>query len=521
MKRLFFSTSITGLLLAMLLAVINPAAIKATRDSTREMPSVMAAGAEVPSAQPTPEQPFGSSDESLPAQPIGENTAPVADPAPKSGKYAFGNPAGCARSAPADSASAAMLAGVQADLGDSVDLGERRGTYIWNGPRRAMLDVRKDPFVFEFEFNEFQPSQTYRADRVATIFLIHGFTVWFRRYNGSFYLLAVPMTPGVLESPWADYVTSYWKPGGMPADESVYPVMKKLPCRWVVDSGYVDAETLKAMFPLDWHTPDYLTAGRKYLAADCREANRISREEIGYWDATSMCGPLAWTIMRDSGGFPYEIGSWSEGPRAFIGANPRWSGQPWATFDPRTFDLTQISTPMPGHDFQSEGNLYPGDVIYSFTSLYREPDSQTYDHIFLVAGIDGNGARLTISNMVQNYPGHDCFIREVVLYTPGDRHAGAINHEWNGFGYGITGTTGFDIFRWKWITYHLGRQSIPYTVRWGDTIETIAFDWKISPESLLTEGGWSTDAQLVPGQIVHLPDPDPYRANILSRDADQ
>jgi LysM repeat protein len=49
---------------------------------------------------------------------------------------------------------------------------------------------------------------------------------------------------------------------------------------------------------------------------------------------------------------------------------------------------------------------------------------------------------------------------------------------------------------------------IPYTVRWGDTIETIAFDWKISPQSLLEINAVAGDIQLTPGQVIVLPAPE-------------
>jgi hypothetical protein len=87
--------------------------------------------------------------------------------------------------------------------------------------------------------------------------------------------------------------------------------------------------------------------------------------------------------------------------------------------------------------------------------------------------------------MVRNSPYADCSIEEVSLYTPGDRENGVINHEWNGSGFGKTGTTGFDVFRWNWITYHVNAQPIQYTVRLGDTLETIAFDWKVAPTSIV------------------------------------
>lgn len=363
--------------------------------------------------------------------------------------FEFGNPAGCSVAAPNEQDTYAMLANVQAVLGEDYDLSERRQTYIWNGEAGTMLDVIDDPFAFEFVFNSFQHPLTYRGDQVATIFLTHGFAVWFREYGGNFRLLAVPMSPGVFDSPWAEYVRSYWRQGGLPNDDTIYPVMKKLPCQWMIDEGYVSSEQVHEMFDLNWGIPDYLTAGQQYLASTCAEANKISREKIEYWDASSMCGPLSWTIMRDANGFPYQMGSWFASASTFTAVNPKFDGQPWGSFDPDTFDLIHIDTPMAGYNFEKYGDLYPGDILYSYSTLYYFEDSSAFDHIFLVGGIDDSGSRLSVSNMVRNYPYDDCFIAEVVLYTPGDRTTGVINYEWNGNGFGNTGFSGFDIFRWK------------------------------------------------------------------------
>ena len=425
-------------------------------------------------------------------------------------QYTFGNPAGCSDSAPTPKE---MLENVQAALGDSVNLSERRQFYIWNGPAGEMVNVSDDPFAYEFVFNGYQHPLTYRGDWVATTFLNNGFVVWFRQYGGNFRLLAVPMISGVTESRWATYVSAYWQKNGQPADEEIYPVMKKIPCHWVIDQGYVSDNTLREMFNLDWRVPDYLADGRRYLASTCKEANRISRDEIGFWDASSMCGPLAWTIMKDVNGFPYRIGSWYANAATFTAANPKWNGQPWGSFDPDTFDLSHTENSMPGYDFAKYGNLYPGDVIYSYTTLYKTADDQHFDHIFLVAGLGAKGERLSVSNMVRNYPYEDCSIEEIVLYTPGDRENGTINHEWNGFGFGQTGTSGFDVFRWKWVSYHIAGQPINYVVRPGDTLETVAFDWKVSPESIASVNQLTSDAQLQIGQRISLPAVQPWQVS--------
>ena len=426
--------------------------------------------------------------------------------------YKFNNPAGCSEIAPNNLTSAEMLANVQSQLGDSLNLSERRITRIWNEAQGTMLEVADDAFVYEFAVNEFQPPFTYKGDQAMTIFLQNGFAVWFRSYGGVFRLTAVPMIEGVEDSIWAEYVTAYWEKDGFLDEEMIVRVSKKLPCHWMIDEGYVKNEQVEELFDLDWHIPDYLNAGRKYLAETCAEAHRISNEEIGWWDATSMCGPLTWQINHDANSFPYRIGSYDADASLFINANPRyWYGRPWNGFDPETFDLVvETDEKMAGYDFGNKGNLHTGDILFSYgTSGKWTTSDGRFSHIFMVAGIDENNSRIAITNMVKNLYGvKDCFIREVVLYTPGDLTTGVINYEWDNHGYGFTGRHGFDVFRWKWISYHIEGHSREYTVRWGETLETIGFDWKVSPEDIAAFSNIDINMQLVPGQSITLPTPD-------------
>ena len=435
-----------------------------------------------------------------------QNTRPKSEPKP----YAFNEPAGCSKISPVLSAES-MLANVQRQLGNTLILDERRITYIWNGSLGSFVETVDDPFVYEFGVDIFQPPFTYKGDQVVTIFVQNGFAAWFRSYGGEFRLLAVPMVPGVRETIWGNYVAAYWQKDGLPNDDTIVPVSKKLPCHWMIDDGMVSNETVQDMFNLDWQMPDYLTAGRKYLADTCAQAYQISQDEIGWWDATSMCGPLTWQILYDSNSFPYRIGSYDADANLFINANPRhWYGRPWNGFDPDTYDLVvETDERMAGYDFETKGNLYTGDILFSYGSSGQwSVDDGRFSHIFMVVGIDENNSRLSITNMVQNQRGvKDCFIREVVLYTPGDLETGVINYEWDDHGYGFTGRYGFDVFRWKWITYHQEGQSREYIVRWGETIETIAFDWKVSPESILEANQFASDMQLDRGQRITLTAP--------------
>jgi len=431
-------------------------------------------------------------------------------PESKPRSHFFNNPAGCSFTTPENLSPDKMLENVQAEIGDSYNLSKRRITFIWNGKLESFVETSEDLFVYEFEFNEFQSPFTYKGDQIMTSFVQNGFAVWFRTYSGIFRLLAVPMIPGVEDSIWSEYIRAYWQKDGLPNDKTIVPVSKKLPCHWMIDEGYVSNQTVQDMFPLDWHIPDYLAAGRQYLADTCAEAYRVSQEEIGFWDATSMCGPLTWQIINDSNGFPYRVGSYDVDAGLFISANPRyWGKRPWTGFDPETYDMVRTEEHMAGYDFETKGNLFAGDILFS----YGSPDQWSqgggnFSHIFMVAGIDENNARLSVTNLVKNHLGvKDCSISEVSLYTPGDRVQGVINYEWNNHGYGITGKYGFDVFRWKWITYHQEGQAREYTVRLGETIETIAFDWKVSHESILKANQLTSEVQLYSGQVITLPVP--------------
>jgi hypothetical protein len=82
-----------------------------------------------------------------------------------------------------------------------------------------------------------------------------------------------------------------------------------------------------------------------------------------------------------------------------------------------------------------------------------------------------------------------------------------IHHDRNGFGFGQTCTTGFVIFRWDRITDHPNEQPIRYRVRWGEPLDTIAFDWKVSPERTTIANQMPAESQLLPGQSIILPAP--------------
>ena len=254
----------------------------ASISTTPSIPETQTLFSDVPITTPTSET-FVKAVSFIPTEVVSDVVLPVNfQPTPA---YAFGNPAGCAETVSPDLSPDQMLANVQSALGDSYTLAERRQLYIWNGALGTYMDVTQDPNVYEFAFNNFQHPLTYRADPVVTTFLNNGFVVWLRVYGGNFRLTAIPMVAGVSNSVWADYVTAYWQADGKPNDEYIYPVMKKLPCHWVIDAGYLSNENVAEMFDLDWNLPDYLSAGRQYLASTCAEANRILKKRK-WWPGT-------------------------------------------------------------------------------------------------------------------------------------------------------------------------------------------------------------------------------------------
>jgi hypothetical protein len=421
--------------------------------------------------------------------------------------YPFGNPAGCPLVAP--TSVSAMLASVDGQMGKKFDLMSRQSFYVWNGFKGSYINTTNDQFAYEFLIDFASPPLTWMADKVVTVFQTSGFVVYVRHYDNHFKLLAIPMVEGVLESIWGEYVTSYWKgKDTQPTDQFVSPVRKKLPCHWVVDAGYVTNDVLAAIFDFNWQMPDYMGQSHKYLADTCEQAyakaltiTSFGKSVIG--DASRMCGTLAWAITNDANSFPYRIGNWYQTPQTFISTNPRSYGTPWSYFPQDTFDLWQESGRMNACNFEKYGDLYIGDILYS----YGGGTEQSFDHIFMVTGIREDDTRISVSNLVRNYPYKDCSISEIALYKPGDLEKGFINYEWSGNGFGITGKAGFEVLRWKWISYHNFGVELAYVIRDGDTLETIAFDWKVDPSKIAQENGIEMNYQLFPGQSIILPTP--------------
>jgi hypothetical protein len=221
-----------------------------------------------------------------------------------------------------------------------------------------------------------------------------------------------------------------------------------------------------------------------------------------------MCGPLAWAITSDANSFPYRVGYWNENPSGFVGTNPRYFTSPWNQFDPETYDLTSFpdNVNIHGYNFQQNGNLYQGDIIFTYGEASYTAGSQSFHHIFMITDIGEDSTRYSVSNLVRYLPYSDCSIEHIPTYTPGDRNNGYLNFEWAGNGFGETGNHGFDVFRWKWITYHVEGSARNYTVRIGDTLETIAFDWKIDPTRIADWNGLAPDTQLSAGQTISLPE---------------
>lgn len=245
--------------------------------------------------------------------------------------YEFGEPAGCGKTLP-DTSPEVMLQNVQEELGENLRLDERQITHAWNGSLGSLIDITEDPFAFEFEINLHQPSLSGKNDQIVRIFVQNGFAVWSRFYQGTHRLLAVPMVPGVENSIWGDYVSSYWEKEGLPNDEKIIPIPKVIPCYWMIEQGLVSFEMVREIFDLDWielmlpiETPEELALFvKENLQWDWdRDQSLAYDPETFMWIGKGVCRDFtlftgAWLEIHGYQPEQVAIGYWDDGLAAHV-----------------------------------------------------------------------------------------------------------------------------------------------------------------------------------------------------------
>ncbi len=182
----------------------------------------------------------------------------------------------------------------------------------------------------------------------------------------------------------------------------------------------------------------------RYLASTPQAATQIARTLIParYPDASSVCGPLAASLLADMDLLPERLipEFWLINPRTDKGLLAQ-------AFPEALYVRYDFSTPVGLFDF-SRFPLVPGDVVY----LYSGRRYRGFEHILVVTWVTPAGRVYGLSNVydpkTQGY-----VIREILLYDLRDPRQGYFRW-WNDprkkrqVG-GSTGTAGFTVWRQK------------------------------------------------------------------------
>jgi hypothetical protein len=418
----------------------------------------------------------------------------------------FGEPAGCLslEDEQRGATMAERLTRAGQMLGFSKSLSSRILTEIWNPYARRYYPYSGD--VLSLDVNDVQ--NKHFIQQIMNALQVSGYVTWLRSgAEGGLRILAIPLWRGDWsKSAWAPYIEAYWQDGRSlpPGDSSVIPVLKTPPCNWMVEQGLapqVGADWLPAS-SAEW--PNYASAAAAYLADSDRAAAAVARRigwlgEEGLEGPNTMCGPLAWAILKDSGVFPPGWGAWSEGPRVFWLAMPRNNGRPWSLFPSDSYRLYQFREPLSKFHF-GDFRLYPGDFVYTYSQR------NGFDHMMVVTEVDSQGNVYSVTNLTQVNPEKRTTIERVLVLNLNDPTVGIARNQWVTDGTnGRTGHDGFDVFRWAWVEKDIQGQPIKYTVQAGDTLQLIAARWKTPATQIAQYNGITVDAAMRVGQELQIP----------------
>jgi hypothetical protein len=384
-------------------------------------------------------------------------------------------------------------------------LQSRRLPETWNVFTRSSLALEGGP-VLALDVADVQ--NEFLLQRMLDSLHVAGFVTWLRVGPvQDLHIVAIALRePGILQSDWAGYVQAYWQDRTSlpPGDPFVIAALKLPPCAWMVAGGFAP-QVGTGWWPLaESQPPDLLSAGAAFLAGDTLAANRVARQLdwLG-WDgieaANTMCGPLTWAILQQSGALPADIGGWSRGPETFWLADPRTNGRPWSLFPSELYRLFQFEQPLGDFDFTTFP-LYPGDVLYTHSK------QDGFDHMLVVTELDENGGRYTVTNLVQVVPISQTTIERALLYNPNNPEVGLFKNEWRRDRQnGRTGHDGFDVFRWAWLDKDVNQQAITTIVQPGDTLGRLALKWRTPPGWIALYNQMQGYEALSVGQPVNIP----------------
>ncbi len=169
--------------------------------------------------------------------------------------------------------------------------------------------------------------------------------------------------------------------------------------------------------------------------AAVREANSMDFAQ-GKGDPSSMCGPLAISILRDAGMINRYVSLqafWLWRPRT----NPRLAE---ITFPEDQYQHYVFSQALNEFDFRSFP-LQAGDFLYLYAG-----SSGTFEHMLVVDRVDEAGRAYSVTNLKTE---SGFVVREVLLYDPQAPGTGQF-YEWTSrqnLKLGRTGSGGFEVWR--------------------------------------------------------------------------
>lgn len=397
-----------------------------------------------------------------------------------------------------------MLAYAESLLQPALALKPRLINIVWNSAAQGTL--KPGPLVRVMAVEDIPDG--YRLQEILNALHVAGFAAWLRRApHMPLHILAVSLQDrAVLDSPWKEYVNAYWagpltRPAG---DEGVLQALKLTPCRWMVSTGMAPRLPAGSLEAAQWRRPDYALAAKDYLAADSQAAYQVSYridwlENGNNESPTTMCGPLTWAILHQSGAFPPGYGGWSQSAKSFWLPRPDINGRPWSLFRPDSYILKVFHEPLGKFDFERYP-LQPGDVLYTYSG------GDGFDHVLVISEVDGQGGRSTVTNIILHYPKEDYSIQRVLAYSSADPAAGIFRNQWaNDRRNGRTGDKGFEVFRWAWSQKDLSGKAAQTTVQPGDTLALVAARWKTPPELIAQANQLTLNNSLTLGQVLLIP----------------
>jgi len=178
---------------------------------------------------------------------------------------------------------------------------------------------------------------------------------------------------------------------------------------------------------------------RAYVADTAAAAIPLARSMTfaqGNGDPSSMCGPLAISILRDAG----FVDKYTDLQAFWLwrpSVNPRLAE---ITFPTARFQHFRFTQPLDQFDFRLFP-LKPGDFLYIYAG-----DAGTFEHMLVVTRLDAAGRAYSVTN-VKTAGGF--IVREELLYDPTQPGSGQF-YAWTdrrNFKLGLTGFAGFELWR--------------------------------------------------------------------------